>query len=358
MTQSRGSKLVWVWLVFIIILTASFMMAYAQDTRDTFTTVPKGSWVYDAMNLLYQAGLVSDYPNEWVLSGYELSRFEVAYYLKQFISNQGQSDQNKDYSTEMVTILQKLISEFHSELADLGIQITDIYKISPNLVNSDTNTDGYTDLDAILNKGNSDQTVSYYYLGQYFNEMRWKSFAFIPVINVKPAQLLLLEGHANTINLIYLPRLGKSQSLLVIKGNLPLDNAQSILGYYLFPIENHPELVVNDKNLTIGLNDSVLALLDEVNQVQQLKNLWRFDGAIPLEGYLKLENDLPHQDLIGNINQGLKIGGYLIYTENPSNRNDLQIKDLGLPLYNQQSNNTIVDLDNKNINLLEQNMQS
>ena len=204
----------------------------------------------------------------------------MAYYLKQFIGNQGQSDQNKNYSTQTVKILQKLIMEFHSELADLGIQITDIYKISPNLVNSDTDSEGYTDLDAIINKNNNDQHTLYYYLGQYFNEMRWKSLAFIPVINVKPAQLLLLEGKAKTINLIYLPRLGKSKSLLVIKGNLPLDNAQSILGYYLFPIENHPELV-NDKNLTLGLNHSVLALLDEVNQVQQLKNLWRFDGPFP-----------------------------------------------------------------------------
>ena len=77
-----------------------------------------------------------------------------------------------------------------------------------------------------------------------------------------------------------------------------------------------------------------------------------------MEGYLNLDNDLPSQELIGNLNQGLKIGGYLIHTENPSNRSDLQLNDLGLPFYNQQSSNSMVDLDNKYLSLLEQNMQS
>jgi hypothetical protein len=123
------------------------------------------------------------------------------------------------------------------------------------------------------------------------------------------------------------------------------------LGYYLFPIEESKlDSLVVEKYVNSKLNDSVLALLDEVNQIQQIDSLWRFNGVLPLSGYLPMVTDLKARPLVGNLDQGMKIGGLLIYTENPSTKNSFEVNNFGLPFYNQRLITTATPMDLDTIN--------
>lgn len=342
----RKYRLVWLlWIGLGVVATVS--LTWAQDNPDR--------WVYQSMELLYQEGWIPHYPIEWVNSGNQLSRFEYAYYLKQFIfTHLERENQNTKLTPKTIETLQKLVAEFRTELADLGIKSTDFYGISPNLVNSeDHSNDGYQDLDSLLLKnktGSSDQDLSktqnpFYFYGQYYKELVQKFFLFIPTLAVRPDYISLLDGKLSSINIVYQPKLGLNPSFLVIKGNLPVKSNKFISGYYLFPIEENK--LNNQMPLLSGLNDSVLVLMEEVNKIQQIDSLWRFDGPLLLDGYRKLETDLQNKLLLGNLNDGLKIGSLLVYTENPSNKSDFNLNNFGLPLNNlhQGTVPSLVDLD-------------
>jgi hypothetical protein len=341
MTQGLLIKLMWV--VLIILIAGG--VSCAQDNSKATTIEP---WVYQAMELLHQKGLVSDYPFDWVNSGNQLSRFEIAYYIKRFIVNQPES---KDLPSDTVEVIQKLIAEFRMELTDLGIQSTDIYKISPNLATADAESNNYQDLDTLISKKKEQGEQPYYYYGQYFSELQKKSFIFIPFDYVQSSYIALLEGNESNIHIVYQPQVVNDPSFLVVKGFLPISEKQSLGGYYLFPIEeNKPDPVAIEKKIDTKLNDSILALLDEVNQIQQVDSLWRFNGVLPLDGYLPMATDFKARSLVGTLDQGLKIGSLLIYTENPSSKNSFAVNNFGLPFYNPRmiSTTTPIDLDTIN----------
>jgi hypothetical protein len=349
----------WVFVVVLAGLSLLFTMEKGYTQGSAKPTLPE-KWVYDALELLFQEGLVSNYPGDWVKSGNTLSRFEVAYYLKQtIVNNLKLKNPGQEHSAISIETLQKLIAEFRGELADLGIQTADIYGLSPNLI---TMPDDYQDLDSLLSKDKNSNQEPYYYYGQYYNDLNRKTFVFIPALYLSQGDFTLLEGTTSKINIVYQPSLGKSSSFLVVKGNLPVVGTQPLLGYYLFPIEESKLGSTGGKALALsGMDDSILALLDEVSKIQQVESLWQFSGLLSLEGYVKLDTDFQIRSLIGDINQGLKIGGYLICSENSSNH-DFEFNNFGLPFYNprQVQPSTAADLDtinSKNLQSIQINIQ-
>jgi hypothetical protein len=77
-------------------------------------------WVYEEMEVLFRERLIPNYPCEWVSSGNELTRFEIAYYIKTLITNELDSSkwQNERDITSQIIVeaLRKLVAEFRSEL--------------------------------------------------------------------------------------------------------------------------------------------------------------------------------------------------------------------------------------------------
>ncbi|NLY75635.1 MAG: hypothetical protein GX075_10055 [Firmicutes bacterium] len=303
-------------------------------------------WVYREMELLYREGLIPDYPREWVNFGNQLSRFEIAYYIKSFISNEFVNSAKRQGKTEPIlesklNAIRKLVAEFHGELTAMGIEITDINTISPNLNHRLINTDVYQDLDLILAPQTGSEQKSHYYFGEYLKDIYRKSFLFLPEIFVKEDNQILLQGSAGKINIVSHPNRKENPPYLVVKGNLPVDVQKSVSGYYLFPLDETID-VPTSKSVVADLSDSVLDLLDEVNHLRQMENLWRFSGSLSLKGYSRLEADFQSKLEFRGLSQGLKIGGYLIKTDTEPDPHNL-----GLPFYSSRKS-TAIDLDNIN----------
>lgn len=336
------------WFFVILLTFGSFIiwigLGYAENTN---IAVPE-KWVYKAMDILYDHGYLKDYPSNWVKSGNDLTRYEIAFYIKNLLNQEMKNEETGQTKmpVSIIETLQRLIAEFSKELANLGIVTTDIRKISPNLVNIQYDNDGYVDLGQISPnplKNHNDSDSSYYYFGQYYQSFERKSFVFLPMSAVKPDDFAVLEGNINGINIVYQSTLVEGNSFLVIKGELPTADDQSVSGYYLFPI---------DKNRTgnglIGgdLSNSVFTLVDEVNKIQQIDNLWRFDGSLSFAGYVKRETDFQTKMLLGSVNRRLKIGGMLIYSDEAM-KTGFETKSLdGLPFGSiQTSSSGVEDLD-------------
>jgi hypothetical protein len=291
-------------ILIILMLTG---ICYAEGNYRKTKMEP---WIYQAMGFLKQKGLIADYPVAWVNSGNQLSRFEIAYYIKGLITNQSAAPNLPDGEVE---ILRKLIAEFQLELTDLGVQITDIDQVHPNLAKIVPEVSEYQDLDNIISKTKVEIKQPSYYFGQYFSKQQKKSFIFIPMEYVRSNYAFLLNGDESSYNVFYQPP--SKNPILVVKSNLPLNNLQSVSGYYLFPIELKSNFSIVSSQDTLNVNDEVLPLLDEVNQIQRIDSLWSVNGILPLNGYLPQEMDLKTRAFVGNLNQGLKIGDLLVYTE-------------------------------------------
>jgi hypothetical protein len=261
-------------------------------TQERYVNATTDAWIYDAIRIFVQEGLITNYPQDWVKSGHELSRFEIAYYVKQLLEKSRSAGQPRPAppSKRAMTLVQKLMVEFAAELDALGIKATDLEKISPNLIIPTSQPTDYQDLDTILGvKSSSDALNSppYYYFGQYYAALQRKSFVFLPAEYVTPGEFDLLESNLDQINVVYQYDLKKKQLFLVVKGNLPLQDEQMVSGYFMFPLagEESKEGVLTNSHL----EKSIIALVDEVNQLQRVENIRRYEGRLSLNGYLKLE---------------------------------------------------------------------
>ena len=332
------------WLLFL----TSFLLAIAFSgivLSQSDVPIPVvESWVYEEMEALFREGLISDYPSEWVDWGNELTRFEVAYYIKTFITNKLDTsiDQAKTDIIPQTAVesIRRLVAEFRPELTAMGVEITDIYTVSPNL-NETMIKDDYQDLDIILSQisGTKEDQESYYYFGQYIQEIYRKSFLFLPSIFVKDDNRALLQGTAGTINIVHHPNQEENPPFLVVKGDLPIASNQSIDGYYLFPLDNStPNTAKNETPYDLSI--SVLHLLDEVNHVRQVENLWRFNGPMSLSGYSNFKPDFQNKLVLGEQNNSIKIGGFLVTTDDKPD-----LLNMGLPFFSSRQSMTM-DLDN------------
>ena len=300
-------------------------------------------WVYQDLELLVSAGLISAYPSEWIRSGNLLSRYEIAYYLKQTVVQGLDASSPGVISPQIAEALQRLMLRFQEELADLGIYAKDIHQVTPNLSSAVIPNDSYQDLDILLGKVDK-PGQPFYYLGQYYDEAQRKSFFFIPEIYVQGKVTRLLEGPGDSLSTLYQPQVGDVSSFLVVKGTLP-DGRESLKGYYLFPLQGDAvNSFSGNQSANYGL---LLSLLNEVNQIGRIDTLWRYDGLMNLDGYLKQRLDLQNQIFGGTIDQGLQIGSLLISTNNPSNKRNYDLNGFGLPFKHQFPNmgSSEVDLD-------------
>jgi hypothetical protein len=317
-------------------------------------------WIYQNMELLAKEGLIKEYPIEWVQAGHLLERSEIAYYLKQMVLQFENQKRELKLSPRVIEVFQTLILEFQKELADLGIKATDINKISPS-PSLNAKPDNYQDLDIILeSRGNEDSPQSYYYYGHYYSDLQRKSFYFIPSDFIATYNASQLEVSHGVVNILYQPEM--SSSFLVLKGSLPAES-QSITGYYLFPIANIAE--AGDQHTTSvnpWQNHSIMSLLDEVNQIQLVESLLRYNGSLNLDGFLKMNVDLLGPNKAeGNLQKGLTIGGLLIYSNNSLGK-ARETKEFGLPVFHSRQTSLItpVDLDlisSKSLQSLQINIQ-
>lgn len=288
-------------------------------------------WVYGEMEVLFREGLIANYPCEWVSSGNELTRFEIAYYIKTLITNELDSSkwQNEIETIPQVVVeaLRKLVSEFRGELTAMGVKVTDIDKISPDLEETSINNDYYQDLDVILSeqKGTTKKESSYYYFGQYIREIYRKSFLFLPEIFVKENNRDLFQGAVGTINIVHHPNLEENPPFLIVKGDLPVNDKKTINGYYLFPLDDYIKRT-DQVDPLYNLDVWALDLLNEVDHVRQVENLWQFSGPLSLEGYSRYETKMQSKLVFGELNKNFKIGSYLISTDTKPD-----LANMGLP---------------------------
>ncbi|MCL6589671.1 MAG: hypothetical protein K6U80_06940 [Firmicutes bacterium] len=340
-------------------MSLSIIPQISIAARESPTQKTKDAWIYKGLELAAKEGLIANYPLEWVKSGHLLSRLEIAYYLKQSLIHQLEIGANRTLPSQVIEVLQKLLVEFKKELESLGIQTMDICRISPEFSEPAAPPDEYQDLD-LLALGTDQESTAFYFLGQYYNDSGRKTFIFLPEIYAREKDLNILEGSLDTINLAYQPTLENGLAYLIVKGTLPTDS-ENLTGYYLFPIANsYPEAFQAKDFLLTGEFQPVVALLDEVKQMKQLENLWRYNGSLSLEGYRRFEADFRNQIIIGDYNQSLVIGGLMIYNQNPPGFDTAAAKNpvnnFGLPGCNpyQNSLSPWVDLDS----LTEKNLQT
>lgn len=336
-------KCFFVWLS-ILLLLALPGTALMESSASAITVE---LWVYGEMEALFRQGLIADYPSEWVSGGNKLTRFEIAYYIKNIITNKLESSKGQDKMDSItqaeVESIRRLVTEFRTELTAMGVEITDIYSISPNLDEAMVETDDYQDLDLILaqQNGTTNDQETYYYFGQYIQEIYRKSFLFLPSIFVKDDNRTLFQGTVGTINIVHHPNSKENPPFLVVEGDLPINAGQTINGYYLFPISDRTQENVI-KETPDDFSVSVLHLLNEVNHVRQVENLWRFDGSVPLTGYSNFEPVFQNKLVLGELNNSMKIGGYLVTTDD-----EPDLTNLGLPYFSSRQP-TAVDLDSIN----------
>ncbi|HEY8464310.1 MAG TPA: hypothetical protein VIM29_09870 [Bacillota bacterium] len=302
-------------------------------------------WVYDTMAIFARQGYIGNYPQAWVESGHELSRFEIAFYIKQFVERPKLGDQTKvQLPPETAVSFQKLLVEFEGELAALGIKTTEIYDISPNLVAPDQKNSDYQDIDLILKPdsgGDSAADLPYYYYGQYYNASQRKSFLFLPAEYVNSRDLDLLEGDLDNVNIVYPNNSSDQQLFVVVKGNLPLADQELITGYFMFPIDGPGQI---EGKANFELDRKVLALLDEIKQLQHIENLWRYEGSLPLNDYLKLNSKIQKNLLWDQVQSGIQIGSTLIFSDTTTLNSKYEANQFGLPSYSLRQS-TPVDWD-------------
>jgi hypothetical protein len=250
-----------------------------------------------------------------------------------------------EFPHQTVELVQKLMEEFATELAALGIKTTDIEKISPNLTVPTQKPTDYQDLDLVIGPAisacDSNSSLPCYYFGQYYAALQRKEFVFLPAEYVAPGDFNLLENGINDINVVYQLGLKAKQLFLIMKGNLPVKNQSSVAGYYLFPLVDQLKAATGGD---ADLGNSILALVDEVRQLKQVDSIQRMEGRVSLNGYLKLETGTEQRIFSGNINQGVKIGSLLVYSDNSSVKSKSGVNDFGLPSYGSYQSN-VVDWD-------------
>jgi hypothetical protein len=324
---------------------------FAQTKQ--YLTATEYQWVYDALQLFAAQGYIANYPKKWVQSGHDLSRIEVAYYIKQLLENGAAAHENHQaaFSPQTIELVQKMMSTFTDELTALGINTTDIEKISPRLMLPTPKPSDYLDLDLILDpvteanqasEPSEPSILPCYYFGQYYAELQRKEFVFLPAEYVAPGDYKLLESGINDINVVYQLGLKAKQLFLIMKGDLPVKDQTPVAGYYLFPLGDQG---LSASSSSVPLENSILALVDEVKQLKQVDNIQRMEGRVSLNGYFKLETGVSQNMFRGNIDRGIKIGSMLVYSDDPVVKPKPGANhQFGLPSYNSRQS-AAVDWD-------------
>lgn len=301
------------WVVWALLFVIGIVSI--QCTAENQLLIPAGHWSYNAMAELAKDHLF-DGCKRSEFGRDILTRYEMAYYLKLLIINLEKNRQMESKLTDKhIKILKRLIEEFEDELVMLGIDITDIGKMSPSLPHVHKEDDeGYFDLDYILsnelsaNSKNLDLTTPlnlsepYYFMGEYLTtDLRQKVFFFSPEVYIEPKLLLELKVN-NRWDILYSSGDYLQISFIIVKGTFPIGSSK-IEGYYFFPMEN------SKKKLDDTVETGVYNLLNSLASNYEVNNLWQFKGVLPFSKTLGKETYERWQ-----MANGLQIGEFLIRT--------------------------------------------
>lgn len=299
-----------------------FFQTWAAGLTEEFLLPPE-HWAYRSMYRLVKEGLLPNYPGEYILKEKKrLTRFEMAYYLKNLIMElrDGPRSIRPDRTDEY--ILKELILEFRDELTALGMNVTYLNPLSPsNYQVKSFLTEGYEDLDSVLNLKEEESpkvksavrrpSVSnddpHYFVGQYNAGNKYQDyFLFIPenYLEKPPAE----EGKWEVL---YQTSSEKPDTYLMVKGDLPLGGDEEIRGYYLFPLALDPPSL-NIEGLPVG--ESAVDLLTQLYQSYRIKNLRQLEGRLPLNTFKELNPSLLELSYLDKVTTGVQIGDLMLTT--------------------------------------------
>jgi hypothetical protein len=117
-------KLLITLLVFLFMLSIT-TGALAAFSGNSFNDVPASHWAYDALNKLVKAGIVNGDGNGTFNGNRVMSRYEIAVVVANAMTKADKAD------AENKALLNKLASEFASELNGLNVQAEKLEKTAP-----------------------------------------------------------------------------------------------------------------------------------------------------------------------------------------------------------------------------------
>ena len=123
--KKRGEVIVRQRMLFLLagcLLLAGVFVGRAADQA------PLDYWAYTAMTELQAAGLLQEYPAEWIEAGHLLTRYELAFYIRAAILRYSQRETANALAPPAMTAqvelaLGKLVAEFAPELRMLGVNV-------------------------------------------------------------------------------------------------------------------------------------------------------------------------------------------------------------------------------------------
>ena len=287
--------------------------------------LPVEHWAYDYMAWLSQAGLLQDYPGEYIKEQHkELTRYEMANYLKTFLIKEKGKPPYLQADAEY--ILNRLIIEFKVELADLGINITYLEPLAPVRPESYQDlleNEEYYDLDTVVILPENSLTTSmtfppdgdceagkdspHYYFGSYGTVGDQNDyFLFIP-----DAFLDAKKAPEEKWEVIYQMNKGMRDTYLLVEGGLPLKDNNAVNGYYLFPLALAD---ANPEDDFTKVEESALSLLTNLYETYQINDLHQIEGTLPLNNFSHLRRSMTGYELMNEVTTGVQIGDLIVST--------------------------------------------
>jgi|GEM_PF-5266377 len=309
----------------LILLFSSPPLLYGSGPgRELVLT--KEHWAYHYMEQLSDAGLLRDYPAAYIREYQkELTRYELANYLKDLIEEFKASRQNISYSQEF--ILNRLMVELKIELSDLGVTITYLQPLSPAppekySIYGEGEGEEYKDLDCLLGlscrsemeaekvfpeeENESTPEIPYYYFGSYDTIGNLHDyFLFIPGDFLRQK-----EAPEEKWEVIYQINQGKCDTFLLVEGGLPLKDDSSLDGYFLFPLTLEDSYTEDDFT---EVEESAVHLLTSLYETYQINGLQQIQGTLPLSGFSQMDAHMGY-GLTNGLKTGMQIGDFIVST--------------------------------------------
>ena len=296
------------WILTIFVLSTFTIIKCWADNE---LQLPPGHWSYIAMQRLVSGSVLDDY--SFILDSNEnLTRLEMAYFLKQLLIQLEKKESLSELTASQRQQMTDLLNEFSPELTLLGVEITDLTNIAPSLRLCQEGVKGYFDLDLILSgmvdleSGKltkdliSNLIEPYYLMGEYLTtDLSQRIFFFLPEETVEPSICLLkpdhrwdvVHTHVNDIKVFF----------LVVRGGFPM-GPQTVNGYYLFPVDPENSMVLTDQKL----NETIYNLLSRLSQNYEVNSVWQLKGRLPLANLSSLDS---------SFGSGIQIGDLLVSTD-------------------------------------------
>jgi hypothetical protein len=110
--SKRMGKKSYMWFSFVVL---ALCIANTTFAASPFIKVPAGHWAYGSIEKLAQAGIVDSYDDSTSRSKKTLTRYAMAMIVAEAMANED------DVNAEQKAEIEKLATEFKSELENLGV---------------------------------------------------------------------------------------------------------------------------------------------------------------------------------------------------------------------------------------------